>query len=267
MSELLMWGGTDNPIGTLEEVKSAGLNPEKVCSCTAPVKNSGIRACPLAGACRFDRPRYGGFKYTTGPQNIGWETITGDMLPTGEPVVQQSWGPCYYWVKNLQKRAEFGLRQRMDGKPGEIVTIVARQGGKVVSRLQMPINVNGEVINQTREMFQTLEDQGTPINRDDRRPAHDYIMVEVKATVPPFPRPGQRPALSYAQRMLKAASDRLDKEREIEDAIITGGANPIDPDDLVSENVSGALAVPVKRGPGRPRKYPEAQPVEMGDAS
>jgi hypothetical protein len=245
--ELIQWGGTNKPIGTLEEIKAAGLNPEKVCSCSPTIKGSGIRSCAMEGACKFDRPRYGGFKFTRGPCNIGFEVITGDTLPSGEAVIQQGACPCYVWVSRFQKRAEFGAAQRADGKPGEIITIIGQEGDEIEMQIEMPINVNGEVIKQTRDMFDTLDRQGIKINRDDRRDAFGYVMVAVTDTVPHHPRPGERPLLSYTQRRMMAANERVGREREIEDAIITGGKEPRD------------MATPERRGAGRPRK--DAAPV------
>jgi len=246
------------PIGTVAEVEAAGLDPTKVRCCGDEKKGSPNLICKQSGACPFSRPRYGGFKGVSGPQEIAFEIITGDTLPDGSAVVQQGACPCHVWVAKLQKRAQFGALQREDGKPGEMISIIGlRPGDPYESQIQMPINVNGAVINQSKRMFDTLEKQGQKIDREDRRPAYDYIMVNVQYEVERHPRPGERKASSYSQRMMEKAKQRLLAEREFEDAVATERLAVRPPTGEQMDSL-------VKRGPGRPRKTEAvaAEPAE-----
>lgn len=252
--ELIGGMQSELPIGTVAEVEREGLDPTKVRCCGDEKKGSPILICKQSGACPFSRARYGGFKGQSGPQIVAVEIITGDVLPDGEPVVQQGEFPCHVYVQKLKKRAEFGQLQREDGKPGEIISIVGFEGDEYESRIQMPINVNGEVIKQSRHMYETLEKYNPDIkfNREDRREAHDYVIFNVKHRVSRFPRPGERKASSYAQRMIEKANQRILADRDFEDAAIMARRKPTD------EQVDAI----VKRGPGRPRK---SEPMVMAE--
>lgn len=214
LSALAQLGVTPWPIGTLEEVKAAGHDLRNVACCHPSGLDEGggkIRGCPVWKACRFDKAKLGGFK-GEGPKNVGWKVITD------ENTANARYAPCYTYTAVIQGNADHGAELRRQGRPGTLVRIVAQEGQELEHRLTFPYSLQGEVINQSPEMMDTLEANGIKVYRGDKMiEATSWKPTRFKMIVPKFPRPSDRDDLDFIQSMIAEEMDLEQREREFED--------------------------------------------------
>lgn len=204
------------PLGTVDEVREAGLDPAKTTCCARGVKDQ-VQACPMWGGCRFDQPSKAGvFKGTGGPHYVGLEIYTGETLPSGEPAVNRTSMLCHAYVRTMQERADAGETARQRGKPGEVIRLCAKEGDKLVTRMLFPFNAAGKVINQTPKRFKELEAQGIEVDRTDKREAAYWEPILLETTVPKFPRLAERKAVGFAQGILESFNEQDERRKEVE---------------------------------------------------
>lgn len=169
------------PAGTPEELRKAGLSPGNIASCApcadSPDAKAGVRGCPCSERCRFDQTINGGFKYVGGPRNIGFS------LETHEGNVVEGEASCFFFTQTLQDRMDHGNAQRLQGKVGERIAIIAQEGEKIIK--QYEVNRN----------YLT----GKP---------PDWHVDEFEVEVSRFLRPGEQRKLNYNQRMRKRQAER-----------------------------------------------------------
>lgn len=104
------------PIGTVREVREAGMDLKANAACCPGGKGAAVRGCPMWEDCRFHLKRNGGFK-GRGPHNIGYfQKIDG--------VSKEDYEPCYLWVRNHQPLADQNIK-------GHVYAIVAQEGQEI----------------------------------------------------------------------------------------------------------------------------------------
>lgn len=179
-SALARIGVTPWPIGTLEELVAEGLDPEAIASC-APSRPGITRGCPLWKACRFNLPRMGGFK-GKGPKYVGYS------LTTHEGDRKQDSMTCHSFVRTMQSRMDAGVVAKQQGRPYEIIRIVAQEGQMIRTRVGK---------------------KSTDKNEDG---SYKYFYEVKEVPVPFHPRPADDERLNYDQEL--QAQDREAQERE-----------------------------------------------------
>jgi len=218
-----------NPIGTLEELRKEQINPAFVGSCSPP--SPGVGGCKSYEACVFRFKRNGGFR-DNGPRNIGYYHRTHE----GRAVENDC--SCEFFMRKMYHRMRDGERDRQDGKNGEIVEIVAIEGG-----LNHPLS--GQAIHRTMTMN---ENDGTAL-------VPKWLKKTVTGPVPKFPRPADRQTVTYDTLLEDRRRLREAQNPDFE----TGPAHRIDPVNVDPDPVMDlepVLATPAS-GPA-----PTAAPVE-----
>lgn len=181
-----------SPVGTLEEVRREGLDPEKVGSCAPPEK--GVRGCTYWKACRFGQARACGyrghspeaaFKGTLGPRYVGYYLQTTDNAQKEDDV------PCFVFVGSIQYRMDQGNINRQQGLPGELIEVIAHQGEPIQTKTQKW--------------------------RDETNKLLGFHFDEKERPVHAFPRPGLNPEFNYEQKLSKRARERRRQAAEAED--------------------------------------------------
>jgi len=208
VSTLAQMGIKPLPIGTVEEIRKIGLSEKEIATCHQNVRGV-VRGCPVEGSCRFHLQSYGGFKYTGGPRYIGYRMITD------EGSAKEDFSTCHNWVRTMQHRADHGAMRRQQGLSGELLTICAQEGDPIETRLQLPVNIRGEVVNVGQTLFGILRENGIPINEQDRQQAVEYRFFVLKRTVPRHPRPGEHDQLTYDQELMLREQQRLAVEEQL----------------------------------------------------
>lgn len=172
---------SSTPAGMPDELRKVGISPGEIASCApspdSPDHRSGVRGCPCSENCRFDQTINGGFKYQGGPRNIGYS------LETHEGNVVENEVSCFFFTQTLQDRMDHGNAQRLKGKSGERIAIIAQEGEMIVK--QYEVNVN----------------YGTNL-------PPKWEIQEHEVAVSRFPRPGEERKLSYNQRMRQRQAER-----------------------------------------------------------
>lgn len=145
-------------------------------------------SCPLQSECLFHLPRLGGFKKPGGSaKNVAYRLITDSTENYG---AKEDWIGCDVFISSgLQQRMLTGSQRREVGKDGEIIRILGTEDteGLTVKRSFLaPINSRGQVIKPRLSMIQHLEDAGYEVNREDRSPPSEYIMVTVDLPIPKY---------------------------------------------------------------------------------
>ena len=245
-SALANLGFSKFPVGTLEEIQEAGLDPVKVSCCAKPIDGQ-VRGCAMEGLCRFDRKNMGGFK-GQGPHYVGYRVMDP---ATGDLGTNQGSHLCFAWIHGFQKRADFGAaaRRESNGARGEVIRIIAQEGEEIPGgvRHNLPINNKGEVVNVMPEMVENLKRSDIKFSllpNEITTGRQDFVVKEI---VPRFKRLNEVGGESFAQRisMLDWETDLEARER------IDYAASP------VRSAHPAPAAEPVKRGPGRPPKVRE----------
>lgn len=149
---------------------------------TVRAERGGCHACPVYTNCLFHRADMGGFK-GQGPHNIGYRLITD--ISEGESA-KEDFMSCENFVNVLQDRMLTGDEERMRGRPGEFVSVVAQEGEIVRQRVSVAFNSRGQVIKPTPNLVEPLKKKGFEVNLDDRSPAIDFDTVTVDVVVPKF---------------------------------------------------------------------------------
>jgi hypothetical protein len=227
------------PIGTLDELRKEGINPAFVGSCSPP--SSGVGGCKSYDSCIFRFKKNGGFR-DNGPRNCGYYHRTHE----GRAVENDC--SCAFFMSRMYDRMRAGERDRQDGKNGEIIQIIAIEGG-------MNHPLSGEPIHRTMTIN---ENEGTNL-------APKWVKKTITGPVPKFPRPADRQTVSYDTLVEDRRRMREAQNPDLE----TGPSEPVhrvqpanvDPDPVIDlgEVLEAAASgpAPVARPVGRPRKVRE----------
>jgi hypothetical protein len=191
------------PIGTPEELRDAGYDVKDIASC-AEVERGKVRGCPMAEQCAFDRPGSGGFKFKSGPHYIGFR-----IIDPADGTAMQDVTMCHNYVLTLQKRADAGAAQRRvsNGRRGEIIRVIAQEGEEIVTAFNVPVNAAGEVINVMPEHIPIFKENGVKFSLVPKQEPVTWKSLELRRTVPHFPRPGERTADTFAHRVAEWEAD------------------------------------------------------------
>jgi hypothetical protein len=169
------------PVGTPEEIKATGQSTSEWGSC-APnpgiTQNHAVMGCPHYANCIF------GFR-NTGPKNVG----VFIKLVTG--VMAEKKMSCAAFMSGLY------TRYKHQERAGEIVQVVAEEGGEI------------DIVERVPE-----QPNGGPTGKNMRITANPKTIVIEK-----FPRPGEEgskigPALGIQQKMEARMKSKLRAERD-----------------------------------------------------
>lgn len=170
---------SNEPIGTLDEIRELGLDPSRVGTCSKRAgKNVG---CPWFNNCRFHQWRdgLGGRK---GPLNVGVDVILG---PIDGGAWDQKQMPCFqFYASGLAARA------KNTDESGEVIRVIAYEG-------------------DDRELNERITVRENPNDPNDKR------MLETVETrrVQVFPRPAQRyPVVVKREQARLEALDEIEAE-------------------------------------------------------
>ena len=169
------------PIGSMEDVRAAGMSLREFGTCAQPDKN--IRGCALWGKCRFDQRRMGGFKGDR-PHYVGYRLITDRAEGNA---AKEDFCSCMAFTEVLLDRLDTGNDLVTKGKDGERIAIVAQEGESIVRRFQVGVNSKGEVIKPQPDLVKALEKAGYKVNVDDQSQPITYKTVVLEVIVPEFP--------------------------------------------------------------------------------
>lgn len=257
-SALAEFGITQWPIGSTEEVKNAGYDARRVASCCGgdEAKARGLRPCPVWETCQFHLKSMGGFK-DNGPHYVGYRYIDPSDGTATEDILT-----CHAWTMTMQGKADANaaLRRKTGGRHGAVIRIIAQEpeiaarlgvADHIMHRCQLPVNLRGEVIKQGPKWQELLKANGIPYSTNPAETTTEYRFFELKREVPKHPRPGETQPDSYAHRVAMRDLDNETRDREFVDY---GMREPEMPPLPGAQPVSE----PVKRGPRRPRKEPDA---------
>lgn len=180
-----------HPIGTLQEVIDAGMDPEDVATCHRNVAGE-IRGCPFWKSCQFHIRSRGGFK-GKGPHYIGYHlrTSKADGRRQKEDVAS-----CFAFVATLQGRMLAGMNAKNKGEDYELIQIIAQEGEEILVK-----------------EYKSVAADGGNRSGDIR-----IAMKPVKLTVPAFPRPGDDIAVTYNQILDQRATEREREEEDMEES-------------------------------------------------
>jgi hypothetical protein len=228
----------------LEACKQKGLDPSKAVTCL-PAKGSpghvpGVHGCKAFGQCIFGWRKYGGFKGTL-PKTIAYFIDPNDGFKSRKEDIKH----CYSFVSSMKNKMLAGDNFRAQGKPGEIIQIVGFENAPKGSGFR------------DKYFYTVPECQGivTPQTQTARyeRPNEFRTITSYRHI---DPKSGE-----YASQKLEEM--RIEREARDPDfavgplEVVDGDSAPEPlPDWDISEPTeeAEALAQPVKRGPGRPRK-------------
>jgi len=195
-SALAGFGIMPHPMGTLEELRQQGLDPARIGSCAPNPDVSGdrsVRGCPMWSECPFHLKRYGGFKANGGPHYIAY------FMQSHDNRKKEDIATCYAYTLTLLKRERAARAAREDGKPHEIIRVVAQEGGEYWKRDRVPVDPKDQSITAK------------------------YKWEEGLAKVPRFPRPMQNEDLyndqALTQRELKRMTQDPDFEIRLDPAV------------------------------------------------
>lgn len=173
------------PIGTLEEIKKLGIDPEES-ACCAPHDEKGQRGCPVWDSCRFDKRDRGGFK-GVGPKNVGYHI---HLHPSNGGFQKEDFCSCFAFVQSIQPKMEAGWAAENQDKPHDEYAIIAQEGEPIV----------------VQEWSSKVPGSFTDIR----------LKVETKEIkVPAFPRPGSQPETDFYEKMNARAARRKAMEKEV----------------------------------------------------
>ncbi len=124
-----------NPVGTLDEIKQAGLDPSAVACCApsgdAPNAIRGVRGCNAYNECPFHMKKFNHGKWTRGegPRYVGYRLFTVEGHKAENDM------RCFDFVRTMLKRMRVGQQEREEGRVGEIIRIVAQEGEMIRTRV------------------------------------------------------------------------------------------------------------------------------------
>lgn len=167
------------PVGTLQEAEAEGLDVTAYATCAKPNPVTGVVGCEWFHECRVSA------KGQSGPRNYGLEIMKGKSQGGGFVKIATN---CM-WIADHAKDFE---------KNGGAVKVIANEGEEFE-------HVQGIAVNSAT---------GLPTYQKD--PMAVRKRQRVKTTVPPYPRPGQNPAL--LTDVLRAESIEAEKERRTDEA-------------------------------------------------
>lgn len=189
-------GVITQPIGTLDEIKKAGYDPQFTACCHK--HGNGILGCGSEERCPFTEENVGGYNGPgstnfkgSGPKMLGVQIVTARNEGDSEFQRQTT---CYNFVKTCLSRMQHGIAQAALRKDHEIVQIVSVEGDGF-------------------EMWQTKYepvDAAAYANGTNRR----ETMVDEAFTVQPFPRPGEMGMGRERSVSQRIRQQRLDREKE-----------------------------------------------------
>jgi len=145
--------------------------------------------CPLVTKCLFDQKRLGGFKRPGERAHyIGYRLITDKTERNAVSVgAKEDFCTCFNFVEVLQDRMLAGQALRAEGKDGEIVAVIAQEGGMIRQRHRVGYNARGEVIRPQLEIIEALKAvKGLKLNLDDNSLAVGFKSVVVEVPVPRY---------------------------------------------------------------------------------
>lgn len=233
-----------NPVGTLEEVRRAGLDPNQVASCApsadSPNRIQGVRGCPVYDECIFGQKRYNGGKWSKG---VDGPHYVGYRLQTHEGDIKEDDCTCFTFIKTLKRRMLVGLAERSEGRRGELIRITAQEGEMIRTRQQVRVDPK------------------------DRGPNPEWKWDMALRPVHTFPRPDKNPQLTYEQQLLAAERDAQKREDDYIEAFTPGPLEyaeaPNEPTEPTEEDYQAILNMPAPTGqlataaPDKPKKPPK----------
>ena len=167
------------PVGTIEEAQAENLDPTVYPTCSRPNRVNGVVGCAWFDKCRVSA------KGVSGPRNYGIEIIKGPAQGGGFVRINTD---CM-WIADHAENYE---------KNGGAVKVKAEEG-------QENVIVQGTLVSKK---------DGKPTFQGDPMGIRKKMAVPV--VVPPYPRPGQNPAL--LEDMIRAESIESEKERRTDEA-------------------------------------------------
>ena len=206
--------------------------------------------CPARSQCRFDQPRVddmkAGFKKPGHKvENLAYRLITDSSEGNR---TKEDFVSCQAWVEVFQPRARYGRQLREDGKDGEVLELIGREGDTIKRRQVLFYNGQGQVVKPQAEIIPALDRAGIKYNVNDNYPPVATKEVALEIVVPEY---HSKTYSDYdrevierhkaGQKKAKAAAEAYYEEEEFV---------PIRRDEPEEDVVSA----PVKRGPGRPKK-------------
>lgn len=194
-------GITPLPIGTLDELKEAGIDPAQAGSCAPSQPSAGIRGCAMWKQCPFGQARLGGFKGKSGPKYVGY------FLMTHEGDKKEDFISCHAFVRVLLSRMKQMVVDRNEGRIAETVRIIAQEGEKIFTRSGVPDNPADKSINA----------------------AYHYAVKEIE--VPKMPRPLDDNRTTYDLELAARERARKQIEVDVEDEIFGRLKDSIPDDD------------------------------------
>lgn len=207
------------PAGTPDELRREGLNVALVGSCAPPSK--GVRGCPHYEKCIFRLTKNGGFR-DQGPRNIGF------FHQTHEGHRRQEFMSCFTFMQVLYERMRSGIRDREDGLEGEIIRIVAQEGGTIRQKLRVNKNEGNKAL------------------------APEWIRKTDPIKVPAFQRPHQRDMGDYDSFLVNE-----ERKRQLDDPDLQVGP-PVSAEDMEPEPDAPEINLEAMPMPGA---APVAAPV------
>jgi hypothetical protein len=205
-----------HPIASLERLKELGMEPAKYGSCSHRT-NGNIGCTFYDSGCPFDRKQFGAFKGTR-PHNIGYY-----IKPLSGPA-KTDWIDCFGFCAGLYYRMRYGLSEAAEGRKGEVIRIIGKEGDEIPMRIVKSADPN---CNKSLNVRLKVEN--------------------VKVKIPVFRDPLEAdPGLAYEMEIEKKFP--MDME-----ALVAGGvADPVEVASLLRE-MSGT-DVPVMDEPELPTK-------------
>ena len=167
------------PVGTVQEAEAEGLDVTAYATCCKPNPVTGVVGCEWFHKCRVSA------KGVSGPRNYGLEIMKGKVQGGGFVRIATN---CM-WIADHADNFE---------KNGGAVKVIANEGEKFDQVMGIAIN------SATKQPTHQKDPQA--IRRRQR----------VTTEVPPYPRPGQNPAL--LTDVLRAESIEAEKERRSDEA-------------------------------------------------
>lgn len=218
------------PVGTKDEILREGMDPDTT-ACCAP-REPGFRGCLVYKDCLHNRMEFGGFK-DVGPKNVGFYQEPS-KLDGGKP--REDYMPCYLFVIAMQARMLKGRALADQGKPHELIQIVAIEPGVKGWEGRDEVCV--------RRTYPEAKDGGNQSNNIKERTYLEAIKV------PKFMRPGENTGVSADQilrarkRERDAANASIELTREERRAILLAQEQ-----EDAEATATPSLAEPVKAKP------------------
>jgi hypothetical protein len=121
------------PVGSIAQLREAGLDPARYGSCSRPGRD--MVGCHVYDSCPFGQERYGAFKGVK-PKNVGYyiKALSGGS--------KTDWMTCHDFISSLWARMMNGLFEVMNGRKGEIIRIIGLEGDTIPMKITLPVDSN-----------------------------------------------------------------------------------------------------------------------------